>query len=92
MRGRGTWDQGLGKTPTPSTQFPAPVLKTSADFLEDKQRLLYLAEVARRSSCRPSELLELTGMPAYLLDCTTAEAVATRERAELETQENLIEW
>ena len=31
-------------------------------------------------------------MPAYLLDCTAAEALALRERAELEKQENVIEW
>lgn len=68
------------------------VLKTSADFLKDKERLLYLAEVAKRSCCRPSELLELTGMPAYLLDCTTAEVVAARDGADLEPQDNLLEW
>ena len=67
-------------------------LTTSADFLADRERLLYLAEVARRSHCRPSELLELTGMPAYLLDCTTAETVAERERNESSAQENVIEW
>ena len=67
-------------------------LKTSADFLEDKERILYLAEVAKRSYCRPSELLELTGMPAYLLDCTAAETVAARDHGELETGENVIEW
>ena len=66
--------------------------KTSADFLDDKERLLYVAEVAKRSHCRPSQLLELTGMPAYLLDCTAAETVAAHERRELETQENVIEW
>ncbi len=92
MRGPGTRGWGLGKTPVPSTQYPAPALKTSADFLEDKERLLYLAEVAKRSQCRPSELMELTGMPAYLLDCTAAEAVAAGERGELETQENVLEW
>ena len=53
---------------------------------------MYLAEVAKRANCRPSELLELRGMPAYLLDCTAAEAVAMREHVELDTQENLIEW
>jgi len=31
-------------------------------------------------------------MPAYLLDCTAAETVAARERGELETPENVIEW
>jgi hypothetical protein len=31
-------------------------------------------------------------MPAYLLDCNAAESLAARERAELETQENVIEW
>jgi hypothetical protein len=31
-------------------------------------------------------------MPAYLLDCTAAEAMATREHADVETRENLIEW
>ncbi len=66
--------------------------KTSADFLEDKDRLLYLAEVAKRSNCRPSELLELIGMPAYLLDCTAAEALAAHERGEWEPQESVIEW
>ena len=66
--------------------------KISGDFLEDKERLLYLAEVAKRSHCRPSELLELTGMPAYLLDCTAAETLAARDHGELETQENVIEW
>ena len=68
------------------------VLKTSADFLENKERLLYLAEVAKRSCCRPSELLELTGMPAYLLDCIAAETTAARDRGGLETQENVVEW
>jgi hypothetical protein len=48
--------------------------------------------VAKRSHCRPSELLELTGMPAYLLDCTAAEVVAAHDRGDLETQENVIEW
>ena len=67
-------------------------LKTSGDFLEDKERLLYLAEVAKRSCCRPSDLLELTGMPAYLLDCTAAETLAARDRNELETEDNVIEW
>jgi len=66
--------------------------KISGDFLEDKERLLYLAEVAKRSHCRPSELLELTGMPAYLLDCTAAEALAARDRGELAKEENVIEW
>jgi hypothetical protein len=51
-----------------------------------------VAEVAKRSYCRPSELLELVGMPAYLLDCTAAEALAARDRGELETQENVVEW
>ena len=36
--------------------------------------------MAKRSGCRPSQLLELTGMPAYLLDCTAAETLAARER------------
>jgi len=54
--------------------------------------LAYLAEVAKRSHCRPSELLELTGMPAYLLDCTAAEVQAARERSESEKLENVIEW
>jgi hypothetical protein len=31
-------------------------------------------------------------MPAYLLDCTAAEALAAREHAESETEENVIEW
>jgi hypothetical protein len=70
----------------------ATVLKTSADFLLDKERLLYLAEVAKRSHCRPSELLELTGTPAYLLDCTTAEAVAAHERNAAEKEEGVVEW
>ena len=67
-------------------------LKTSVGFLQDKERLLYLAEVAKRSSCRPSQLLELTGMPAYLLDCTAAETLATRDRSESEEQQNVIDW
>jgi len=92
VRGLGTGDWGLGKTLVPSTQSPAPALKTSVDFLEDKERVLYLAEVAKRSHCRPSALLELTGMPAYLLDCTAAETVAARDRSELESGENVIEW
>jgi hypothetical protein len=81
----------LWRIPNPESRTPSPS-KTSADFLEDKERLLYLAEVAKRSHCRPSELMELTGMPAYLLDCTAAEALAAREHGELETQENLLEW
>ena len=92
MRGLGAGDWGLGKIPVPSTWHPAPVLKTSADFLEDKERLLYLAEVAKRSHCRPSELLELSGMPAYLLDCTAAENLAAREHEESEKEENVVEW
>jgi hypothetical protein len=80
------------RTPNPEPRIPVPALKISRPFLADHEKLLYLAEVARRANCRPSALLELTGMPAYLLDCTAAEAVATRERAEQETQENLIEW
>jgi hypothetical protein len=31
-------------------------------------------------------------MPAYLLDCTAAESLAARDRAEVETEENVIEW
>ena len=81
-----------GKTLTPDTWYLTPVLKTSADFLEDKERLLYLAEVAKHSHCRPSELLELTGMPAYLLDCTAAEMLAARDHGELEKDENVIDW
>jgi hypothetical protein len=53
---------------------------------------LYLAEVAKRSYCRPSELLELTGMPAYLLDCTAAEVMAARDSGQLENQGNVVEW
>jgi hypothetical protein len=37
-------------------------------------------------------LLELTGMPAYLLDCAAAETVAARDRGEFETEANAIEW
>jgi hypothetical protein len=48
--------------------------------------------VAKRSCCRPSELLELTGMPAYLLDCTAAETLAAREHGEFEKDENVLEW
>jgi hypothetical protein len=51
-----------------------------------------VAEVAKRSHCRPSELLELTGMPAYLLDCTAAETLAARDRGEFEKEENVLEW
>jgi hypothetical protein len=36
--------------------------------------------------------VELTGMPAYLLDCTAAETLAARDRAAAETQDNVIEW
>jgi hypothetical protein len=66
--------------------------KISGDFLEDKERLLYLAEVAKRSHCRPSELLEITGMPAYLLDCTAAETLAARDYGQLDKDENVLEW
>jgi len=31
-------------------------------------------------------------MPAYLLDCTAAEALAARDRSEPDEQENVIEW
>jgi hypothetical protein len=31
-------------------------------------------------------------MPAYLLDCTAAEALAARDRGELAKEENVIEW
>ena len=58
----------------------------------DKERLLYLAVVANHSHCRPSELLELTGTPAYLLDCTAAETLAARDRGELDKEENVLEW
>ena len=92
MQGLGTGGWGLGKALVPSPQHPAPVLKTSADFLVDKERVLYVAEVAKRTHCRPSQLLELTGMPAYLLDCSAAEALAARDRRECEEQENVIEW
>ena len=51
---------------------------------------MYLAEVARRCNCRPSQLLELTGMPAYRMDCACAEARARAEAGEAEG--NLIEW
>jgi hypothetical protein len=53
---------------------------------------MYLGEVAKRSHCRPSQLLELTGMPAYLLDCTAAEALAARDLDQMEKEENVIEW
>ena len=86
--GPGTWE--LPRAPRPGSRGPKQ--KTSADFLEDKERLLYLAEVAKRSYCRPSELLELTGMPAYLLDCTTAETLAAREHGEFDQEENVVEW
>jgi hypothetical protein len=66
--------------------------KTSCPFLENHERLLYFAEVAKYSQCRPSQLLELTGMPAYVLDCAAAEALAAREREKSETQASLIEW
>jgi hypothetical protein len=72
--------------------MPHRRLKTSVGFLLDKERILYIAEVAKRSHCRASELLELTGMPAYLLDCTAAEILAARDHGELDTQENVIEW
>ena len=72
--------------------MPHRRLRTSLGFLEDKERLLYLAEVAKRSYCRPSELLELAGMPGYLLDCTAAEALAARDRGDLDKEENVIEW
>jgi hypothetical protein len=71
---------------------PRPRQKTSRPFLENHERLLYFAEVARRSQCRPSQLLELTGMPAYLLDCAAAEALAAREREKSEAPASLIEW
>jgi hypothetical protein len=31
-------------------------------------------------------------MPAYLLDCTAAETLATRDRSESEEQQNVIDW
>lgn len=67
------------------------VPKISAGFLEDQERLLYWAEVAKRSQCRPSELLELRGMPAYRLDCAAAEAQALNERKSQE-EVNVVEW
>ena len=76
----------------PVTCHLSPRLKTSGDFLGDKERVLYLAEVAKRSFCRPSELLELTGMPAYLVDCTAAETLAAREHGEFDKEENVLEW
>lgn len=77
--------------PKPETRTPSPS-KTSGDFLEDKERLMYLAEVAKRSCCRPSQLLELTGMPAYLLDCTAAETLAARDHGEFSKDANVLEW
>ena len=79
------------RIPKPDTRTPSPS-KTSGDFLEDKERLMYLAEVAKRSCCRPSQLLELTGMPAYLLDCTAAETLAARDHGEFDEDENVLEW
>ena len=79
------------RIPNPETRIPRPS-KTSGDFLEDKERLMYLAEVAKRSCCRPSQLLELTGMPAYLLDCTAAETLAARDHGEFDEDENVLEW
>jgi hypothetical protein len=53
--------------------------------------LIYWAEVAKRSHCRPSELLELQGMPAYRLDCAAAEAQALNEQKRQE-ETNVVEW
>lgn len=92
MQVSGTRYQVSGNPLKPDAWHLTPRLKTSADFLEDKERLLYVAEVAKRSQCRPSELLELTGMPAYLLDCAAADAAVARDRGELENQENVIDW
>lgn len=92
MQVSGVRYQVRGKPLTPDPWHLTPLLKTSADFLEDKERLLYLAEVAKRSHCRPSTLLELTGMPAYLLDCTSAETAAAHERDAREAEENVVEW
>ncbi len=92
MQGIGNREWGVGKVPTPNSRLPTPTLKTSRPFLADRDRLLYLAEVAKRSQCRPSQLLELKGMPAYLLDCTAAEMVVARDRGEFETEGNVVEW
>lgn len=91
MPGVRTRDWGLRKTLAPSTQHLAPALKISGGFLEDRERLIYLAEVAKRSQCRPSQLLELRGMPAYRLDCAAAEAQARKEREPVEDG-NVMEW
>ena len=76
----------------PNPESRTPRLKTSPPFLKDRDRLLYLAEVAKRAHCRPSELLELEGMPAYLVDCAAAETAAARERGEFDAPENVIDW
>ena len=85
-------EQGAEKNlSTVPCQLPT-VPKTSRRFLADRERLLYLAEVAKHSQCRPSQLLELVGMPAYLLDCAAAEMVVARDRGEFETEGNVVEW
>jgi hypothetical protein len=66
--------------------------KTSRLFLADQETLLYLANVARRSRCRPSQLLELSGMSAYLADCRAAEAMAAQENHQAEDDPNVSEW
>ena len=91
MQELGTRDLGLGKTPAPCPWYLAPVPKTSRRFLDNQQQLVYLAEVARRSQCRPSQLLELRGMPAYRLDCAAAEAQALNERQPAQ-EGNVMEW
>jgi len=56
---------------------------TISDILVNNYKSVY---IERRG------LLELTGMPAYLLDCSAAEVLAARDQGELEKDENVLEW
>jgi hypothetical protein len=70
----------------------AVIRQTSRPFAKDQVRLRYLAEVAKRNSCRVSELLELTGAGAYFIDCRAAEATEPEQAGNFDESGDVIEW
>jgi len=85
---------GLGNYHEPRGPDPeAPKQKTSADSLEDKERLLYLAEVAKRSYCRPSETSGTHRDACFT--CWIAPRLKPSPRANtanFDQEENVVEW
>jgi len=66
---------------------------TSPRFMRDRDRLYYLYLVASRCQCRPSDLVGLQGMSAYVFDCGAAEEAAFREGGvQIPVDTNVIEW